>query len=107
MITNGNQVIIIIPDRYRKLTRAVLSPKSAALHVASILFPHWVIPYGIPRFLLADNGPLVVNKCFDWLCTFLVVKHLTTTAYYPKISGRAEQYDKTIFARLNHCVAER
>lgn len=77
-----------------------------ASQVLSISFDHWAVPYGIPAFLLADNGLQFVSQFFKKLCTFFEVNRLTITTYHPKTDGQAEHYNKTIVARLRHTVAK-
>lgn len=104
--TSGNQYAIVITDRYSKVTRAIPTSKTASTHAANIFFEHWVIPYGIPKYLLTDNGPQFTSKFFAMICSLLGVKHLTTTAYHPQTKGQVEHYNKTIVTRLRHYVAE-
>jgi len=98
--------VIVITDRYSKLTRAIPVASITAPHVASIFVDHWVIPYGIPEQILSDNGKQFVSKFFAALCAFLGAKLTTTTAYHPQCNGQTERYNKTIIARLRHYVDE-
>lgn len=41
-----------------------------------------------------------------YVCMFLELKHLTTTASHPQTDGQAERNNKTIFVRLHHHIAE-
>lgn len=77
-----------------------------ARQVGSIFFHHWIVTYGISPILRWENGPQFVRKFLEPLCTFLGVKHLTTTAYHPESMGQAERSNKNIVARLHHYVAE-
>lgn len=52
----GYQFIIVMMDRYLKLLEVTLSTSNTAPHVVSTFFDHWIIPYGIPTYLLTDNG---------------------------------------------------
>lgn len=51
-------------DLLLQLTWAVLSPKTDTAHVARILENHWITPYRILGFLLADKRTHVVSKLF-------------------------------------------
>lgn len=46
--TEDNQHIVIITDRYPKLTRAVSTARIATNTEPDIFFNAWVVPYGIP-----------------------------------------------------------
>lgn len=92
----------------RQISKTYLGNPVIKNHCAtgvSIFFSHWVVPYGTPAFLLADNGPQFVSKLFEMLCSFLGVKHLSITACHPQTSGQAERYNKTIVGRLCHYFA--
>lgn len=51
------------------------------------------MPYGIPAFLLTDNGPHFIRTVSETLCKFLGMKPLMTTANNPKTHGQAERYN--------------
>lgn len=104
--TNRNQRVMVITDRYSKLTRAIPTWRTTATHAANVFFDHCVISHDISTFLLIDNGPQFVRKFFATICTYLGVKHLTTMAYHPKTNGQVEQYNKTIVTCLCHYIVE-
>lgn len=56
--------------------------------------------------LSTDNGPPFPSKFFLTECSFLGVKHLTTTAHHLQTNGQVDRYKKTIATRLCHLVAE-
>lgn len=56
--------------------------------------------------LLTENGTQFVIKIFNSLCTFLLTKHLVTTAYHPWTNQQAKQFNKTMTTRLPHYAAE-
>lgn len=58
------------------------------------------MPYGIPNFVLTDNGPQFSAKFFAGFCVYLGVKHLTTTAYHRQANGQTDRYNITLVARL-------
>lgn len=72
--TTENQFIVVITDRFTKLTRDILSSETAVPEIAWIFLDHWVIPYKILGFFLAESGPQIVSNCFETLCPFLGVK---------------------------------
>ncbi len=53
---NGHENLLVITDRYSKLTRAVPLRSTTAHAVATAFCDHWVFAYGPPVFLLSDNG---------------------------------------------------
>ena len=102
----GNQYILVITDRYTKLARAIPLATTTAPVVAEAFLDYWVYPYGMPNYLLTDNGTQFVSKFFETICSYLGIKHLTTTAYHPECNGQAERYNRTLVERLRHYVSE-
>lgn len=64
-----------------------------------------IVPYGIPAFLLAYNGPQFVSS-FGIDINVLWVEHLTATAYHRNTDSKAERYSNIIVARLCNCMAQ-
>lgn len=62
--SNGNQFFLVVKDRQSKVTRAVPTCKTAAVHVASMLMDHWIILYGIPDSVLTENVAQFISKFF-------------------------------------------
>lgn len=94
-MTTRNQFIIVIPDGFIKLTPALPSSRTTVWHVASILLGHWIVYYGNLTVFLIDSGLQLMRKLFETLFTFIRIKQLPTTVYYPQTSGQAEGYNKT------------
>lgn len=104
--TSKNRYVVVITDRYSKLTRAIMSSKTALAHIVNTFLDQRIIPYGIRSFILTDNRSQIVSKVFATLCGLLGVKHLTTTASCPQTNSQAEQFNKTVATRLRHFVGE-
>lgn len=51
----GNQLVVIMTDRYSKLLRAILTTKITSTQVVHILFYGWVLPYEILDVILSKN----------------------------------------------------
>lgn len=74
--------------------------------MGDLFIDHWIVPYGLPTYLLTDNRVQLTKKFFATLCTVLGVKDLATTAYDPQSNSQAERYNKRIHSHLQHYVAE-
>lgn len=64
-ITQGNQDAIVMTDKYSKLSRAGPTAKTSATQVANIFLVYWIIPFGIPSYLLTGNGPQFLSRVFQ------------------------------------------
>jgi len=102
----GHTDILVMTDRFSKMARSIPLRSTTAPVVAEAFLNNWVIPYGLPRILLTDNGPQFVSKFFEFLCTALGMKHPTTTAYHPQANGQVERFNGTLVARLRHFITE-
>lgn len=103
---NGNQYIIVMTDRFSKLTKALPTAKTTATTVATTSLEHWVANFGILSKVVTDNGPQFTSKFFAALCTQLGIKAMTTTEYHPQANGQVERFNRTIASRQQHYVAE-
>lgn len=103
---HGSQYIHFIADCYSKLTRAILTSKTTATHVANGVMDHQLIPFGIPTYELNGNKTLFVSNFFATVCALLGVKYLTTAAYHPQTNDQAEVLNKTILIHLRHFVVK-
>lgn len=103
---SGKQFVLVTTDRYKKLTIAIPTSKTIALHIASLFLHKWVIPFEIPEYILLDKGTQIISKLFKSLCSFIYTKNLTATAYHLQMSGQSESFNKTIIAQMWHYVTE-
>lgn len=67
----GNVFIIVMMDRYSKMTIRIPTSKPTATHIANVFLDHFLSLYGIPDHPLAKSGPQFVSKLFETLCQFL------------------------------------
>ena len=91
----GNQYLLVISDRFTKLTKTVPLKGVSAAEVAKAFVDHWVFNYGAPKELLADNGKCFTARFFQDVCRILNVHNLFTTTYYPQANGQVERYNRT------------
>jgi transposase InsO family protein len=104
---HGNRFLLVIADRYTKVTRTVPLRTVTALSVARAFVDHWAYVYGPPVSLLTDNGPQFTAKFFQAACAELGIDKVFTTAYHPQTNGQVERYNRTILAALRAYVAKR
>jgi hypothetical protein len=104
---HGNRFLLVIADRYSKLTRTVPLRVTTALAVAQAFCDHWVFVYGPPVSLLTDNGPQFAAKFFQAACAELGIKKVFTTAYHPQTNGQVERYNRTLVEALRAYVSRR
>ena len=100
----GKRFLLIVTDRFTKLTQVAPLRTITAYHVAVAFCEVWVFKYGIPRTLLSDNGPQFASKFFTHVCQTLGVTNVFTSAYHPQTNGQVERYNRTLLAMLRNYV---
>lgn len=102
----GNQDVLVMTDRYSKLTKAVPTSKTTASHIVSLSMDNRIMQSDIKTHVLAGNRTQFVGKFFKSLCAFSGTKHLTIPAHHPQTNGQTERLNKTIIVTLQQHVAE-
>ena len=102
----GNRYLLVISDRYTKLTRTVPLPRVTASVVARAFATHWLFTYGPPALLLSDNGKQFVSRLFVNLCRIVGTENAFTTTYHPQTNGQVERFNRTILNALRHYVLD-
>jgi len=76
----GNRFILVITDRFSKLTKCVALRRITAISVASAIIDAWVACYGPPDRILSDQGPQFMSKVFIAVMKVLGTETVRTTA---------------------------
>ena len=97
---DGSRYILVMTDRFSKLTKAVPLKKITAHKVAQAFLEHWCFNYEFPAILLSDNGSQFTAALFKTVCTELGIRQLFTTAYHPQTNGQVERFNRTILAGI-------
>ena len=105
-IKQGNRWVLVMTDRFTKLTQVVPMKKITAQHVAIAFVEHWVFKYGPPKTLLSDNGSNFASKFFQRMCSYIGVANMYTSTYHPQTNGQVERYNRKILAMLRNYVNE-
>lgn len=104
--TTGNRFILVVTDRFSKLTKCIALRVITAISVSSAVIEHWVACYGPPDKILSDQGPQFMSSFFITVMKVLGVETIRTTAYHPQTNGQVERYNRTLATQLRHYVAE-
>ena len=103
---HGMRFILVITDRFSKLTRTVALRTITSLSVAKAFCRTWVFSYGTPKILLTDNGSQFAASFFRDVCRLLGIQKVFTTEYHPQANGQAERFNRTILAALRDYVSD-
>lgn len=67
----GHKYLLVMTDRYSKLTKVVPMKSTSAFAVAKAFVSNWVVNFGAPAVLLTDNGPQFRAKFMQEVCRIL------------------------------------
>jgi transposase InsO family protein len=102
-----NMFLLVITDRFPKLTRTVPLRTITALSVAKAFCEAWMFSFGPPRYLLTDNRGQFAAKFFLAVCRELGIAEVFTTAYHPHTNCQVERFNRTIVDSLRGYVSGR
>jgi len=102
----GYEYILVICDRFTKVTRAVLLRDITASDVLSAFLDMWVASYGLPDSVLSDSGPQFAAVLWQGVMKVLGIDTNYATPYHPQTNGQAERFNKTLVKQLRHYVSE-
>jgi len=102
----GTRFILVITDRFFKLTRCVALRRIKAISVASAIIDAWVACYGPPDLILSDQGPQFLANFFIAVMKVLGTETVRTTAYHPQTNGQVEKYNLSMATQLRHCLTD-
>jgi len=100
----GCEYILVICDRFTKVTRAVRLKAISALDVLSAFLDTSVASYGIPDSVLSDSGPQFAAVLWQGVLKALGIDTNYATPYHPQTNGQVERFNKTLVKQLRHYV---
>jgi len=102
----GYEYILVICDRFTKVTRADPLKVISALDVLRAFLDTWVASYGIPDSVSSDNGPQFAAGLRPGVLKALGVDTNYATPYHPQTNGQVERFNKTLVKQLRHYVSD-
>jgi len=102
----GHKHVLVICDRFTKLTRAIPLRDATALTVSSAFIDTPVAAYGFPYSVLIDNGPQFASVYYQGILGLLGISLNYTSPYHPQTNGQVERYNGTLARQLRCYVAE-
>ncbi len=92
---SGNRYILVAIDHYSKWCEARAVADHGAQTAAKFLEDEVICRYGVPKFVLTDNGGEWAAE-FDAMCKDYGIHHQHTAPQWPQCNGMAERLIKTI-----------
>ena len=97
---SGYMYIVVITDRYSKMTAVHPLRNIAASTCAKAFCDEWVFKYGQPSLLLSDRGTQFTSDFFNTVCYQLGIRQAFTSAYHPQTNGQVERFNRTLLGAL-------
>ncbi len=92
---SGNKYILVAIDHYSKWCEAKAVADHRARTAARFLEDDLICKYGVPRFVLTDNGGEWGAE-FETMCKDYGIHHQRTAPQWPQYNGMAERMIKTL-----------
>lgn len=100
MCNSGSRYLLTIMDRFTRYVAAIPLSEVTAQEVAMRFFNEWILRYGPPQTLLADNGTQFTSDVLHFTCKLLGVKQRFATIYHPECNGQIERWHRFLKQRL-------
>ena len=104
--SRGNRNLLVISDRYDKMTQTAPLANVTGLTVARAVCEKWVFPYGPPAYFLSYRGGQFTGKFFQNVFSILGIRNAYTSAYHPQTNGQVERFNRTILSALRSLFTE-
>jgi transposase InsO family protein len=73
---------------------------------ARFIYENILTRFGCPLYLVSDQGTHFINEAIQYLTDHYLIKHRTSTTYYPQGNGQAESSNKFIGTLLTKLISD-
>jgi len=94
--SNGHRFILAITDTSLNGLNLCSLKEVKISDVIKFIKNHVVYRFGVPWWIVHDNGPQFVSQAFQRFCNKFRIQNVSSTAYYPAANCLAEAFNKTI-----------
>jgi len=92
--------ILAATDYFSKWTEAIVLKEV----VVNFIRTHIIYRYGVPRYIITDNGKPFFNKLMTSLCEKFKFAQHKSSMYHAPTNGLAEAFNKTLYNLLKKVV---
>ncbi|KAL0416598.1 UNVERIFIED_CONTAM: hypothetical protein Slati_3491700 [Sesamum latifolium] len=104
--SGGHLYILAATDYFSKWAEAVPLKEVKKENVVDFIRTNIIYRYGVPRYIITDNGKPFCNSLIDKLCQKFGFKQRNSSMYYVAANGLAEAFNKTLCNLLKKVVAK-
>ncbi|CAL8991156.1 unnamed protein product, partial [Prunus brigantina] len=102
--SDGHSYILAATDYFSKWAEAVPLKEVKKENVVNFIKVNIIHRYGVPRYIITDNGKPFSNRLMDKLCKDFGFKQRNSSMYNALANGFAEAFNKTLCSLLKKVV---
>ena len=93
--------ILAVTDYFSKWVEVVLPLREVKKEtVVNFIQTHLIYQYGVPRYIITDNGKPFYNRLMKELCEKFGFKQYNSSMYNTPTNGLAKAFNKTLSSLL-------
>ncbi|KAM1159187.1 hypothetical protein ACFX19_032962 [Malus domestica] len=100
----GEAYILAATDYFSKWAEAIPLREVKKETVVRFIKEHIIHRYGVPRYIITDNGKQFSNRLVDELCEKYKFKQHKSSMYHAPANGLAEAFNKTLCNLLKKVI---
>uniref|UniRef100_A0A2N9J4N8 Uncharacterized protein n=1 Tax=Fagus sylvatica TaxID=28930 RepID=A0A2N9J4N8_FAGSY len=100
----GHLYILAATDYFSKWAEVISLKEVKKENVVNFIRTHLIYRYGVPRYIMTDNGKPFYNSLMDQLCEKFGFKQYKSSMYNAPANGLAEAFNKTLCNLLKKVV---
>ncbi|KAM1369606.1 hypothetical protein ACFX2F_040171 [Malus domestica] len=104
MSSAGEAYILAATDYFSKWAEAIPLREVKKETVVRFIKEHIIHRYGVPRYIITDNGKQFSNRLVDELCEKYKFKQHKSSMYHAPANGLAEAFNKTLCNLLKKVI---
>ena len=104
--SRGHLYILAATDYFSKWAEALPLKEVKKEHVVDFIRVQLIYRYGVPRFIITDNGKQFYNQLMNRLAEKFKFKQYNSSMYNAPANGLAEAFNKTLCNLLKKIVAK-
>ncbi|XP_038901254.1 uncharacterized protein LOC120088202 [Benincasa hispida] len=102
----AHSYILAATDYFSRWAEAVALREAKKENVVDFIRTHIIYQYGIPHWIVTDNGRQFSNSLMDRLCEKFKFKQYKSSMYNVAANGLAEAFNKTLCNLLKKIVSK-
>ena len=104
--SKGHRFILVVTDYFSKRAEVIPLREVKTSDMIKFIKYHVVYCFGMPRWIVHDNGFQFVSQAFQRFCSKFKIRSVSSTTYYPAAYDLAEAFNKTIGKLLKKFVSK-